>query len=166
MNLKTQVQIIIKAAPEKVFDCAIDCQNLPKFFIGYKSIPAIVSARTTDGLTLRQGSTRIVKNSDGSEIEEAIVTLKRPHIQEYQLIKGFKPPFTWLVRSASGKWLYEAIDSGTRITWHFNFEMRNMLAFLIFRTVLKPPFQEAQKICLENIKKFIETAAGRSSEFE
>lgn len=157
MNIKTSVQISIEADTERVFDCSINCQNLPKFFTGYQSIPAIISAKTTDGLPLHEGSTRIVNNSDGSFVEEVIVTLKRPHIQEYKLLKGFKPPFAWLVRSASGKWLYEAKDSGTRITWQFEFEMQNPFAYLLFRAVVKRPFQEAQRICLENVKRFVET---------
>lgn len=156
MNIKTKAQILIDATQELVFDYSIDCQNMPKFFTGYKSIPAIVSAKTIDDLHLHEGSTRIVNNSDGSAIEEVIVKLKRPELQEYKLIKGFKPPFVWLVRSASGKWLYEATNTGTIITWQFEFEMQNVFAYLIFLAVVKRPFQEAQRICLENIKLLVE----------
>jgi carbon monoxide dehydrogenase subunit G len=163
MKIKTSVQISIDADTERVFDCSIDCQNLPKFFTGYQSIPAIASARTTDGLPLHEGSTRIVNNSDSSSVEEVIATLKRPEVQEYKLIKGFKPPFAWLVRSASGKWLYEAKDSGTRITWQFEFEMQNPFAYLVFRAVVKRSFQEAQRICLENVKRFVETGVCRGA---
>lgn len=156
MNIKTSAHILIDATQELVFDYSIDCQKLPKFFTGYKSIPAIFSAKTTDGLPLHEGSIRIVNNTDGSEIEEVIVKLNRPEIQEYKLIKGFKPPFIWLVRSASGKWLYEATGSGTTITWQFEFEMQNLFAYLFFTALVKRSFQEAQRICLENIKLFSE----------
>ena len=116
MNIQTSVQITISADVERVFDYSIDCQNLPIFFTGYQSIPAILSASTTDGLPLHEGSMRIVNNSDGSAIAEIITTLQRPTVQAYKLIRGFKPPFAWLVHSASGKWLYNATNPGTHIT--------------------------------------------------
>ena len=156
MKIQTSTQVVINANIESVFDASTDCQNLPKFFIGYKAIPAIVSARTSDGLPLQEGSIRIVDNSDGSSIEESIVSLQRPNIQKYKLVKGFKPPFSWLVRAASGQWLYENIDVTTKITWEFNFEAFNLFTYLIFRLIVKRPFQKAQEICLKNIKSHLE----------
>jgi hypothetical protein len=156
MLIRTSVQISIDAPIEQVFDYSIDCQNLPKLFTGFRAIPAILSATTTDGLPLHEGSTRIVQNSDGSEIEEAIISLQRPTLQTYQLLHGFKPPFSWLVHSASGRWLYQAINPGTQITWQFEFELRNGLAYVVFLALVKPLFQTAQRICLANLKQAIE----------
>lgn len=156
MQIQTNVQISIDAPIEQVFDCSIDCQNLPKFFIGYRAIPAILSATTADGLPLHQGSTRIVQNSDGSEIEEAIVALQRPTLQAYKLLRGFKPPFSWLVHSAWGQWSYQAIASKTQINWQFEFEMQHLLAYVVFWAMVKHPFQTAQSICLANLKRTIE----------
>lgn len=159
MNIKTSVEITINADVERVFDYSIDCQNLPILFTGYQSIPAILSASTTDGQPLHEGCMRIVKNSDGSVIEEIITTLQRPSIQAYKLIRGFQPPLAWLVHSASGKWLYNATHSGTHITWMFEFKMQHLLAYLFFLTVVKRPFQTAQKNCLENLRKAVEERA-------
>jgi hypothetical protein len=156
MNIQTSVQIIINVDVERVFDYSIDCQNLPMLFTGYQSIPAILSASTTDGLPLQEGSMRIVNNSDGSAIAEIITILQRPSVQAYKLIQGFKPPFAWLVHSASGKWLYNATNSATHITWTFEFKMQHLLAYLFFLAVVKRPFQTAQRICLENLKRLIE----------
>lgn len=156
MQIQTNAQTMIHADIEDVFDASIDCQNLPKFFSGYRDIPAIKSAKTLDGLPLHQGSHRIITNSDGSVIEEVIVMLERPHIQEYQLIKGFKPPFSWLVNGARGKWLYETLDNSTLITWQFEFEIPHILAHLIFHIAVKASFQKAQIICLENLKMHVE----------
>jgi hypothetical protein len=156
MNIKTSVQITISADVERVFDYSIDCQNLQTLFTGYQSIPAILSATTTDGLPLHEGSMRIVDNSDGSALEEIITALQRPTVQAYKLIRGFQPPFVWLVHSASGKWLYNATNSGTHITWTFEFEMQHLLTYLFFLAIVKRPFQTAQRICLENLKRVIE----------
>jgi hypothetical protein len=107
------------------------------------------------------GSRRIVSNSDGSVVEELIVRLQRPEIQEYRLLNGLKPPFSWLVCSACGQWLYETLDSTpnsvTKITWVFKFEMRNFPAYLLFLFTVNDAFQKAQEICLENLKRYIET---------
>jgi len=156
MLIQTCAQIFIDAPIEQVFDESIDCQNLPKFFTGYQAIPAIVHATTTDGLPLHEGSTRIVQNSNGSAIEEAIVALHRPTLQAYKLLRGFKPPFSWLVRSASGQWSYQAMNSGTHITWQFEFEIQNRLAYIVFLALVKHSFQTAQNICLTNLKQAVE----------
>jgi len=156
MEIQTNAQIVINADIESIFDASVDCQNLPKFFVGYKAIPAIVSAKTLDGLPLREGSMRIVDNSDGSSIEEIIVSMQRPHIQKYKLVKGFQPPFSWLVCAASGQWSYEEIDTRTKIKWEFKFDSPNLFTYLIFLLVVKQAFQKAQEICLENIKRHLE----------
>lgn len=160
MQIQTQAQIVVHQKIDIVFDASVNCQNLPKFFTGYKAIPAIVSARTMNGLPLQEGSIRIVENSDGSSIEEAIVALKRPDTQQYALVKGFKPPFSWLVRSASGSWFYETVDSytsdQTKIIWNFYFEIPNIFSYLVFRLAVQKLFQRAQEICLENLRKYVE----------
>lgn len=153
MKVQTQAQVTIKADITQVFDYSIDCQNLPMLFTGYQSIPAIVRVQTSDGLPLREGGTRIVANSDGSLVEEVITVLQRPHTQQYRLIKGLKPPFSWLVRSAIGHWRYETVPSGTQVTWQFEFETFNVLAGWLVQLVVKTPFQKAQAACLEKLNR-------------
>lgn len=156
MRIQTNVQIFIDAPIEDVFDYSIACQNLSKFFTGYRAIPAILSATTTDGMPLHEGSTRIVQNSDGSRITECIVSLQRPTLQAYKLLDGFKPPFAWLVRSASSQWLYQVINSRTHITWQFEFEMQHFLSYVVFLVMVKHSFRMSQSICLENLKQAVE----------
>lgn len=155
--IQTKAKIVVEAEPETVFRLSTDNENLPRFFTGYKQIPAIVHARTADGLPPKQGGNRVVRNSDGSEIEEIIVRLESPTVQEYKLISGFKPPFSRLVKSASGRWDYvETATGGTEITWTFSFETRGLIAETIFRLAVKAAFQKAQEICLFNLKKHAE----------
>ncbi|WP_271252239.1 SRPBCC family protein [Pseudanabaena sp. Chao 1811] len=161
MQIQSNAQIVINAEIATVFDASTDCKNLPKFFTGYQSIPAIVGAKTIDELPLHEGSIRIVDNSDGSSIEEVIVLLERPSTQKYKLIKGFKPPFSWLVKTASGQWSYEDLDSKTKVIWNFYFEMSNIFAYAIFRLAVLRPFQKAQDICLRNLKEYVEGSDGR-----
>lgn len=161
MQIQSNAQTTIDAEIEAVFDASTDCQNLPKLFTGYQGIPAIVRVKTVDGLPLHEGSIRVVDNSDGSSIEEVIVSLQRPNTQSYELLRGFKPPFSWLVRSASGQWAYETIDHKTRVIWNFYFESPNVLAYWIFRLLVQRPFQQAQEICLNNLKQYVENGEGR-----
>ena len=156
MNIQAQATIIINSGIETVFDASIDSQTLSKCFTGYKNIPAVLNIKTADGLPVREGSTRIVDNSNGMCIEEVILSLKRPDSYEYQLSKGFKPPFSWLIRTASAKWSYETLDSQTKVTWDYYFETLNSLAYLVFRLVVERQFQQALEICLRNLKQSIE----------
>jgi hypothetical protein len=51
--------------------------------------------------------------------------------------------------------MYDSIDSGTRIIWQFEFEMRHLLAYIVFLAMVKHPFQVAQSICLANLKRHL-----------
>lgn len=156
MQIQTHAQILIQAQIEQVFDASIDCQNLPQFFTGYQAIPGIESATTADGLPLREGGTRIVQNRDRSTVEETILALKRPMLQEYVLVKGLKPPFSWLVDRASGKWVYQTVETGTQVDWTFTFDSLNIIAAWLIQLLVKKPFQKAQEICLGNLKHYCE----------
>ena len=156
MNIHAQATIIINSGIESVFDASIDSHTLAKCFTGYKNIAAVLSIKTVDGLPIREGSTRIVDNSNGMCIEEVILSLKRPDSYEYQLCKGFKPPFSWLIRTASAKWSYETLDSQTKVTWDYYFEPLNSFSYLVFRLVVERQFQQALEICLRNLKQSIE----------
>ncbi|MDJ1184807.1 SRPBCC family protein [Roseofilum casamattae] len=156
MQIHSRVTIAIESEIETVFDASIDCETLARCFTGYKAIAAVINIKTADGLPVREGSTRIVDNSNGMCIEEVILSLKRPNSYEYQLLKGFKPPFSWLIRTASAKWSYETLDTKTKVTWDYYFEPLNSLASLVFRALVQRQFQQALEICLQNLKQSVE----------
>lgn len=160
MKIQSKAAIEIKASPEKVFDYATNLENLPKVFKGYGVIPAICKAEIADGGEMQQGVTRRITNSDGSIIDEEILTLKRPTKQTYRLVKGFKPPFSYLVKSGGGDWTFTPTPNTTNstfITWEFYFELTSPLAYPIMAFIMSSYFQKAQQLCLNEIKKNLET---------
>lgn len=160
MKIQSQAAIEIKASPEKVFDFATNLENLPKVFKGYGVIPAICKAEIAGGGEMQQGITRRVTNSDGSIIDEEIITLKRPTKQTYRLVKGFKPPFSFLVKSGGGDWTFSPSPNAansTFLTWEFYFELTSPLAYPIMAFIMSSYFQKAQQLCLNEIKKNLET---------
>ncbi len=160
MKIQSQAAIEIKASPEKVFDYATNLENLPKVFKGYRVIPAISKAEIAGKGEMQQGVTRRVTNSDNSIIDEEIIALKRPTKQIYRLVKGFKPPFSFLVKSGGGDWTFTPTPNTTNstfITWEFYFELTSPLAYPIMAFIMSRYFQKAQQLCLNEIKKNLET---------
>lgn len=158
MQVYTGVSQEIKASPERVFELATAIATLPKVFKGYGPIPAIVDAEIVGGGEIREGAIRRVKNSDGSVIDEEIICLKRPEKQVYRLLRGFKPPFSLLVRSGGGDWTFSTFDGGTSITWKFYFELTSFLAYPLMALIMKRYFRQALQDCLYQIKLLAEDA--------
>jgi ribosome-associated toxin RatA of RatAB toxin-antitoxin module len=156
MKVHSQASIEIKAFPEKVFDFAIAVTTLPKVFKGYGVIPGIRSAEIVGGGEMREGAIRRVINSDNSVIDEEIIQLTRPTKQTYKLMGGFKPPFSFLVRSGGGDWTFTPSHDSTTITWAFYFELTSPLAYPLMGFIMSAYFQKAQQHCLAEIKKYVE----------
>lgn len=159
MKVQSRASIEINALPEIVFDCATAPDNLPKFFKGYGVIPGILSVEIVGGGEMREGVIRRVKNLDNSIIDEEIINLKRPTKQTYKLISGFKPPFSFLVRSGGGDWTFTLSHNSTILVWEFYFELTSILASPLMTFIMSVFFQKAQQLCLNKIKKYVENAA-------
>lgn len=157
MKLQTNASIEIQASPETVFDFSTNHLNLPKVFKGYGPIPAIIKAETLGNQPLQTGSIRRVYNADGSVIDEKIIELSRPTQQKYQLVRGFKPPFSWLFQCAGGDWTFSPTASGTLVEWKFNFVLTSPIVYPIAGILIHAFFVKAQQQCLTNIKHLIET---------
>ncbi|MFB2977764.1 SRPBCC family protein [Microseira sp. BLCC-F43] len=156
MKVQSQASIEIKASPEQVFDFATAVSSLPKVFKGYGVIPAIRSAEIVGGGEMRSGVIRRVTNYDNSVIDEEIIKLTRPTKQTYKIVSGFKPPFSYLVRSGGGDWTLTPSNDSTIVTWKFYFEVTSVLAYPIVALIMSAQFQKAQQSCLAEIKKYVE----------
>jgi ribosome-associated toxin RatA of RatAB toxin-antitoxin module len=156
MKVQSQAAIAIKAVPEQVFDFATAVPNLPKVFKGYGAIPGIRRAEIVGGGEMREGAIRRVTNTDNSVIDEEIIKLNRPTQQTYKLISGFKPPFSFLIRSGAGDWTFVPSNDSTIVTWKFNFELTSVLAYPMMALIVSVFFQQAQQRCLAEIKQYVE----------
>jgi hypothetical protein len=157
MKLQTNTSIEIFASPETVFDFSTNHLNLPKVFTGYGPVPAILKAETLENEPFQAGSIRRVYNADGSVIDEKMIELSRPTQQQYQLVRGFKPPFSWLFQGAGGDWTFSPTASGTLVEWKFNFVLTSPIVYPVASVLIHSFFVRAQQQCLINIKQLIET---------
>ena len=153
MEVTAAASIEIAKPIDSVFDYAVTSENIPRVFVGYGPIPAVVSATVRGDGVMREGATRTIENSDGSVIDEAIIAFVRPTRQAYRLPGGFKKPFSFLVRSAEGNWAFSSTPSGgTRIDWDFRFELTSPIAQPFGWLLMRLFFQKAMVRCLERLK--------------
>lgn len=155
MDLTTTATERIAAAREVVFDFVTAPEAVGKTFTGYGPIPGAERSEVVTEGGMRVGAIRHVHNRDGSVIEEEIVALERPARQAYRLVRGFRPPASWLVRGARGDWQLDADGDGTHITWTFTFELRSALAWP-FAALMRRSFRKAMQVCLANTRRMIE----------
>jgi hypothetical protein len=163
MKIETEASIVVMRDPETVFDFATAPGNMPAVFTGYGPIPAIEKVENIDDDETKAGTIRLVINSDGSVIEEEVLEFSRPHVQQYRLNQGFRPPFSFLVRSGGGHWTFDRQGDQTHIVWKFYFELTNPLVYPIASVIVRRHFQRAMRVCLSNIKAQVEAAARQAA---
>ena len=130
--------------------------NLPKVFRGFGPIPAIIKAEMVDGGEMREGGVRRIENSDGSVIDEEIITFNKTGRQTYRLVRGFKFPISLLIESGGGDWKFTATAKGTRIDWEFYFMLTSGLFYPVGLLLVQVFMQTAMQQCLDNIQECLE----------
>jgi uncharacterized protein YndB with AHSA1/START domain len=137
--------------PETVFEAAVDAQRLPRTFVGAGPIPAVRHAELITPGPLRAGSVRRIQNSDGSVIDEQIVSLEIPSRHQYRLPGGFAFPFNLLVREAESTWLFAPAEGGTRVDWTYRFTLTTPLVAPLVLPIVKLFFARAMTLCLTRL---------------
>lgn len=153
MLVKTNALVEIPASPEIVFDFVTSLSNLPKVFRGFGPIPAIVKAEMADGGEMREGGVRRIENSDGSVIDEEMISFQKPERQSYRLVRGFKFPISLLIESGGGDWKFTATPKGTRIDWEFYFMLTSPVLYPVGLLLVQVFMQKAMQQCLDNIQQ-------------
>ncbi|WP_293349629.1 MULTISPECIES: SRPBCC family protein [unclassified Microcoleus] len=153
MLVKTNALVEIPASPEIVFDFVTSLSNLPKVFRGFGPIPAIVKAEMADGGEMREGGVRRIENSDGSVIDEEMISFQKPERQSYRLVRGFKFPISLLIESGGGDWKFTATEKGTRIDWEFYFMLTSPVLYPVGLLLVQVFMQKAMQQCLDNIQQ-------------
>lgn len=143
MRIETEAIYGFVHPPEVVYDLAADHENLPRVFKGVGPVPAVVAVRMRD-----DGLMRYVENADGSVIHQQVVRMERPHLQEFALVGGFQPPFSWLVRGGGGVWRFRRSAQGCVARWQVYFDLRTVAAFPLISLLLHKFYRQAMYDCL------------------
>jgi uncharacterized protein YndB with AHSA1/START domain len=154
MFLRAFATLVIPRPPEQVFDFVTAPDAVARTFHGHGPIPGAVRSELIGEQSMRVGSIRRVHNSDGSIVDEEILELERPRAQAYRLVSGLRPPLSWLVRTAAGRWTFTAVPSGTRVDWTFDFVLRSPLLWP-FVLPLRSPFQKAMSQALAKTRELL-----------
>jgi uncharacterized protein YndB with AHSA1/START domain len=148
MRQTAEARVEIAAAPERVFDAAVDVANLPRIMKKVTPIPGVM------GVEMEGERRRKVRMSDGSVMEEEITVLERPGAYRYRWLSPPAAPFNLLVRTAESAFQFSAAGGGTRIDWVYTFELTSPLALplawpviRLFRRWMVAALAELKAIC-------------------
>lgn len=148
MQLHTQATVTATITPAQAYALATDAASFSRYFKGCGPVPAVLKVEWEPGPQGVIGARRRVYNSDGSVIVEEVLELSASHRHRYRLISGFKPPFSWMVKWAEGDWRFTPEAKGTRIDWHYHFELRSAVVSPLVLPIVQIFFRRAMQDCL------------------
>ena len=158
MQVHSQASITINAPREDVFAFTNDVTKFPQTFSGFGPIPGMERVENLNSEETRKGTVRHIHNKDGSVIEERLIEHAPPDTMAYEIASGLQPPFSWLVRGAGGRWTFTDRGEATEVNWKFRFDLTTPLVFPIAYVVGSVLFREAQRRCLLETKRIIESS--------
>jgi len=133
----------------------VDAERFPACFTGYGLIPAIRSIQLNEALAV--GSTRQIHNTDNSVLNEKITVLDKPNRHCY-VLSGFQAPFSLLVERGEADWQLSELQSGTQVSWTYEFTLTTFLTYPPCFILLKFFMQRAMQRCLQNMANTIRMA--------
>lgn len=153
MSILLLAQQRFRATPQAVFALCTDPQRFPQTFTGYGPVPAIREIVLQAPLAV--GSTREIRNSDGSVLQERIRALRKPFHHAYTL-EGFRAPFAWLVSHGEADWLLQELEQGTLVTWTYRFEPASATVRPLAAMLLRSCMQPAMRRCLQRMDTLLQ----------
>ena len=119
----------IPAPVETVFDVAIALPLPTLFARRYAAIPAIKDVRGQEGEWGPVGKTRTIVLSDGGSMQERQTSYQRPEQFGYRT-EQFTGALSPIAAHIDGRWTFEPIGTGTRVTWSWLIEPKGRLGRL------------------------------------
>ncbi len=83
------------------------------------AMPPIREVRGQIGPWREVGQTRTIVTADGGTLLETLTSVERPHRAAYS-IGDVRGPMRPLVERIEGRWTFEPVGTGTRITWQWD----------------------------------------------
>lgn len=150
MKISCHVERSLPCRPEVAFAMATDADRLPSFFTGFGPIPAIRGVRLHAPLAV--GSARSVHNADGTVLQETI-TAHDPPVSHAYTLRGFTPPFSWLVSSGEANWIITGHEFGARVSWDYEFTVTRQWRWPLAALLVKLFMTPAMHRCLKNMER-------------
>lgn len=164
MRASTFAEVLVPGAIDDVFAYATDPRRISELFRGWGPIPAIEEMVVHGDGPTRVGTTRTIRNSDGTTLDEEVVEHSPPHRHAYRLFGNFQGLVKLMVREGRGSWTYseERTADGhplTRVRWDYEFELRNPAWIVVAAPLMKVAFHRAQRGCLERLSEVFSARA-------
>ncbi len=151
MQIQVMAQAVVSSAPEETFSFVTDMDRFPDFFPGNLLIPSVTRVEVQGELPQKVGTLRTVTTADGTQVTERVDVFDPPREHTYTL-SGFRPPNSFLFRGAQGRWLLSAEGSGTRIEWHYSYELSTPLVYPLVWLVIGIFWRRAMQDCLQRMQ--------------
>jgi len=153
VKLSAHASVEIPRPAAEVFDFASSCEGFPRFIGPYGPIPGIARAEMVNGAAPKAGAERRIHMTDGSVVAEEVLAYERPSRHRYRWLKPPAFPFSLVVRSGEGDWRFAPAGGGTRVDWHYSFELTSPLAWpfaaglvLVFRRWMQSALLRARAV--------------------
>lgn len=131
--ISVTVSATSRTAPERAFD-VIAPIDLPRIFLRFGPIPAVVRTRDQTGPWSAVGESRVVELADGSSAPERLTAYERPAHFGYR-VGPFDGALGRLVDHADGAWWFREAAGGTEIRWTYRFHPRRGIGLLVWAIV-------------------------------
>lgn len=154
MQVRLSVNQVFPARREACFARSLDALRFPEFFRGFGPIPGVRRIHADPTPTV--GSTRTLENSDGTTLRERVTALDSPHHHAYTL-DGLRPPLSWLARTGHAEWSFLAEGNGTRVTWHYSFDLTGWPVWPLAAPLLHVFMRAAMRRCLAAMARSLDT---------
>lgn len=151
MKVETEAEIRVPRPPEEVFDFATADGAFEKVLRPLGPIPGIVNVTVDGGGPQVKGSKRRLTMTDKSVLGEEVLVLERPREHRYRWLNRPAPPFSLLVKGGEASWTFHADGAGTRVRWHYAFDLTSPIAYpaMVLVTVF---FRRWMKQGLEGVR--------------
>jgi hypothetical protein len=113
-------------AVEAAFDRVLSTPLPEVFSSRYAAMPRVRSIRHQHGEWGTVGQMRTVELADGGTLLETLTAVDRPRSFDYRL-SDITGPMKPLVIEVAGKWRFDPVGTGVRITWAWTVHPRGSL---------------------------------------